>query len=224
MTTYFASIALLALDLIGVFAFALSGNLLAARKGYDITGGLVLGFLAGLGGGVIRDLLLDLPPLAFANPIYLVPPIVSALIVYLFGAHIERRRLAVLTVDAVGLATFCITGATVALNSGANIPTALFMGVLTAAGGGLLRDVFANENPAVFSPTELYIVPAFVGACLTVLCKTLGPWNAWIAVAIAVAVFAFRMLALRHGWRVPGQVREARSQSTDLNRQADEAA
>ncbi len=213
VATYFTSIALLVLDLIGVFAFALSGNMLAARRGYDITGGLVLGYLAGLGGGIVRDLILDLPPLAFAKPIYLIPPLLSALLVYLFGSHVERRRQAVLTLDAVGLAIFCMTGATVALNNDANVPTAVVMGILTAAGGGMLRDVVANENPAVFNRNELYIVPAFVGATMTVTCKTVGPWNEWIAVLIAVGVFAFRMLALQRGWQVPGQVRESRGQN-----------
>lgn len=154
-------------DLMGVFFFALSGNLLAARKDIDITGGFILGLLAGLGGGIIRDVMLGVTPLALAKPVYLVPPLVAVVVVYLLGSVIHRVQTLIVACDAAGLGLFCTFGTARALDHGMPVASALLLGVVTAVGGGLMRDVVANEIPAVFSGSNLYVIPAATGAALT---------------------------------------------------------
>lgn len=202
-----ASPLLLWFDLVGVFFFALSGSLLAARKNIDITGGLVLGLLAGLGGGIIRDVMLGVTPLAFARPILLVPPLVASAVVYLLGAHLHRVRTLIVVFDAAGLGLFCTFGTARALEHGMPIASALLLGVVTAVGGGLLRDVVANEIPAVFSGSDLYIIPATTGAALTALAVATGTWGPIAAVVLSASAFAFRMVAWRLQWRVPAPMR-----------------
>ena len=198
---------LVVLDLIGVFFFAVSGNLLAARKDIDITGGLVLGLLAGLGGGIIRDVLLGVTPIALSEPIYLVPPFLAAAAVYLLGSLVHRVRLFIVIFDAGGLGLFCTFGTVRALDHGMPIVSALLLGVTTAVGGGLLRDVVANEIPAVFSGSDLYIIPATTGAALTALAVATDTWGPVASILIPVFAFSFRMIAWRMQWRVPPPMR-----------------
>ncbi|MGC3022488.1 MULTISPECIES: trimeric intracellular cation channel family protein [unclassified Brevibacterium] len=198
----------LALDLTGTFAFAVSGVLLAARRNFDITGGLVLGTLTGIGGGMIRDVLLDRVPNAIAQPIYLAPPVIATLLIYMIGSHISRARIWIVAFDAMGLGLFSVTGTTIALAAGTNYPAALLMGALTACGGGLMRDAVASEDPAIFRGTDLYLIPALLGSGLTILAEVTGLLGAISSLIIAAAAFAFRMLAWKLQWRVPQPMRQ----------------
>lgn len=194
----------LLLDLLGVFFFAVSGSLLAARKGFDIVGSLLLASLVGLGGGIIRDLILNTgPPAAFGNQLYLVPPLAAAAMVYFTVQNLQRIGRVLLVFDGGGLALFCITGALKALDSGMNPVASILLGVTTAVGGGILRDVTANEVPKIFDPKDLYAIPALVGACLTTAMWHLGWINFATGTLIAVVVFSLRMLSLHFGWHAP---------------------
>ena len=186
----FTETVLLVLDLLGTFVFAISGVLLAARRGYDITGGLVLGLLAGIGGGMIRDILLDRVPNALAHPIYLAPPLLATLLIYLIGQRTLRARIWIIVFDALGMGLFSLTGTAIALEAGAQAPVALLMGALTACGGGLLRDVVANEDPAIFRGTDLYLIPALFGSGLTILADRLGLLGGVTSVLIAACSIA----------------------------------
>lgn len=194
-------------DLAGVFFFALSGNLLAARKNIDITGGLVLGLMAGLGGGIIRDVLLGVTPLALERPVYLVPPLVAAASVYLLGALVHRVRTLIVVFDAMGLGLFCTFGTARALDHDMPVASAILLGVITAVGGGLMRDVVANEIPAVFNGSDLYVIPALTGATLTAWAVSGDWWGPAAAVGLSAWAFAFRMTAWRLQWRVPAPMR-----------------
>lgn len=194
----------LALDLLGVFFFAVSGSLLAARKGFDLVGSLLLGSLVGLGGGVVRDIILAQgPPAAFTNPIYMAAPLLAAVVVYFLAGRVEKVSRLVLTFDAGGLALFCITGTLKALDFGMNGYAAILLGVTTAVGGGILRDVTANRVPRVFDPKDLYAIPAFLGAALTTGLWHLGWLNLFTGTAVAVVVFGLRLLSLKYGWHAP---------------------
>lgn len=194
----------LLLDLAGVFFFAVSGCLLAARKEFDIVGSLLLGSMVGLGGGVVRDLVLSAgPPAAFSNPVYLVPPLLATVLVYLLPGRVERSRWLLLTFDAGGLALFCITGSLKALEYGMNPVAATLLGVTTAVGGGILRDITANQVPRVFDPRDLYAIPAMLGSALATGLEQLGWLNLVTGTLAAVAVFALRLLSLRFGWHAP---------------------
>lgn len=193
----------LVLDLLGTFFFAISGSLLAAQRGYDIIGSLLLGSLTGLGGGVIRDLIIGRAPVAFDRPIHLAAPVAAAVLVYFLATRVERHSRPLLIFDAGGLALFCTTGTATALNAGMNPIAAVLLGVTTGVGGGLLRDVVANRDPQLFTPSDLYAVPAFLGAVLTA-----GLWFSPIPTALAtffaaVVVFVFRVLSLHFHWRIP---------------------
>lgn len=201
--TFPFDIALVWLDLAGVFFFAVSGSLLAARKQFDILGSLLLASLVSLGGGVIRDIILNTVPAAFTNPAYLVPPVLATVLVYFLFSSVQRYTSLLVLFDAGGLALFCITGTLKALSLGVNPVAAVLLGVTTSVGGGLLRDITANEVPQLFNPRDLYALPAFTGAALTSVLWVSGTFNAVTACAVAAVVFAFRVVAWRRSWYVP---------------------
>ena len=193
----------LALDLLGTFFFAISGSLLAAQRGFDIVASLLLGSLTGLGGGVVRDLVLGRPPAAFNEPIHLIPPVLAAIVVFFMSSHVQRFWTLILVFDAVGLAVFCTTGTVTALDYDMNPIASLLLGVTTAVGGGLMRDVVANHDPQLFNPRDLYAVPAFAGSALIVVFWQFG-WDGDVALySVSAAVLIFRLLSLKFNWRVP---------------------
>jgi uncharacterized membrane protein YeiH len=202
--------AALILDLFGVFFFAVSGSLLAARKGFDFIGSLLLASLASLGGGVARDVIISVDPVAFTNPLYLVPPVLATVLVHFLYARFERVTSLLMLFDAGGLALFCIVGALKAVNNGWNPVAAVLLGVTTAVGGGLLRDVVANEVPQLFNPGDIYALPAFLGAALTVVLEKFELFNVLTGVAVAGLVFLLRVLAWRAGWHAPLATRSPR--------------
>nr|AIA13603.1 UPF0126 domain protein [uncultured bacterium] len=193
-------------DLLGVFFFGVSGSLLAARRGFDITGSLLLAGLTGIGGGIARDVILGQVPTAFANPYYFVPPTLAAVLVYFVAPGVQRLKRPLLVFDAAGLALFCTAGTIKALEAGMNPVAAALLGVTTAVGGGLLRDVVANQTPSIFDPRDLYAVPAMLGAGLiaTLWVVGIGGW-AW-ELGVAAIVFALRLISLKFRWRVPKAV------------------
>lgn len=200
---------LLAVDLLGVFCFALSGCLLAASRRFDVFGSFLLGMVTGLGGGIIRDVVLDgFVPTAFDRPVYLVAPFVATVVVRLGWITPGRFRRTLLLFDAGGLALFSVSGTLIALRHGLNPVGATLMGVTTVAGGGLLRDVIAREVPQVVrTDGGLYAVPAAVGAALVAGAAALG-LNPHLRVGpaelvVIALVFGFRGLALRQGWQLP---------------------
>lgn len=203
---------LLVLDLLGVFFFAVSGSLLAARRQFDLIGSVFLAFLAGLGGGVVRDLIINEDvPNAFANPLYLIPPALAATLVYFRLITQGRLRRTLLVFDAAGLALFCVTGTRTALAAGIEPIMAILLGVATGVVGGLLRDVVANEVPEIFNRHGLYAVPALLGAGLSSLLWTLDLFNWLTAALVMLAVFAFRLVSFRRRWMAPNAARGADS-------------
>lgn len=198
---------LLVADLIGVFAFAVSGNLLAARKDIDILGSLVLGMAVGLGGGIMRDVILGRLPVSLEAPYYLIPPVLSTVLVYFVGRRVDVARGPIVAFDALGLGVFVTTGTAIGMAAGVPTASAILLGVLTGVGGGMIRDVLANEIPAVFNSSDLYILPGIAGAAITALVWHLGWYGPWWTVGIAVFVFVFRMLGWWFEWRVPHPMR-----------------
>ncbi|WP_318842881.1 trimeric intracellular cation channel family protein [Myceligenerans pegani] len=204
----------LAMDLAGVFFFAMSGSLLAARRRFDVVGSLMLGTCVGLGGGILRDLVIGQGvPHAFASPVYLLPPVLATVLVYRFAASEHRYRNALTAFDAAGMALFCISGTHIALEAGLNPVAAAILGMISAVGGGVIRDVVANEDPQLFHPRGLYAIAALLGAGLTSAAASLGWTNAGTGPGIAVLVFALRMLSLRYRWEIPLAARRPREPS-----------
>jgi uncharacterized membrane protein YeiH len=191
------------LDLTGIFVFALSGALLGVRVRFDIVGIMVLAVITGIGGGIIRDVLIgDVPPASFRDWRYFLVPAVAALIVFRFHPGLRRIERFINTFDAAGLGLFCATGASKALFFGLDPVPSVLMGVVSGVGGGVLRDVLAGRSPVVLRE-DLYVVPAVVGATLVVIAYQAGWFPAWIPLAAAGVCFGLRVLAIRFHWRAP---------------------
>ncbi len=154
------------LDLVGIFVFAISGALLAVRKNFDVFGMAVLAEVTALGGGLFRDVVIGaVPPAAFTDLGYFLTPLFATLVVFFLHPHVERIQRAVYVFDAAGLGLFCVSGTTKAYAYGLNLTASATMGLATAVGGGVLRDVLANEVPSLLRwDRDLYAVPAIVGA------------------------------------------------------------
>jgi uncharacterized membrane protein YeiH len=162
--------ALLVLDLVGTFAFAVNGALTAVRAVHvDIVGVVTLGMITAVGGGIVRDVLLGaLPPATFVDWRYLAVAAAGGLIAFLFGRWLDRFAGSIDVLDAAGLSLFAVTGAVKALELGVGPAQAIILGTVTAVGGGTLRDVLIRQVPGVLS-SGLYAIPALVGAALVVL-------------------------------------------------------
>ena len=144
------SILLLVLDLSGIFVFAISGALVAVRRQLDVFGVLVLAGTTGLGGGFLRDVLIDAtPPAALADWRYLLVPVLAGLLTFAFHPAVGRAERVVTLFDAAGLGLFCVTGAVKALEYGLGPVPAALMGMVTGIGGGIARDLLAGRTPAV---------------------------------------------------------------------------
>ncbi|MGF1427621.1 trimeric intracellular cation channel family protein [Kitasatospora sp. LaBMicrA B282] len=193
------------LDLIGIFVFALSGGLLAVRKNMDIFGICVLAEATALGGGVMRDLLIGAtPPAAFTNLGYFLTPLVAGIVVFFLHPEVERINRTVQTLDALGLGLFCVTGTVKAHDHGLGAVASVALGMLTAAGGGVIRDVLAMETPSLLRwDREVYAVPALVGSTLVTVLIAIGHLTTVTASSAAMIAFVLRMLALKYGWRAP---------------------
>jgi uncharacterized membrane protein YeiH len=207
---------LLTVDLTGVFVFGLSGGLLAVRKRLDVFGVAVLSIAAALGGGLLRDVLIGaVPPVALTDWRYVGAALAAAALVFVAHRHLERLGPAVRIFDALGLGFFAVAGASKALNEGLPGFAAVGIGVLTAIGGGVVRDLLAGEVPLVLR-REIYAVAALVGATVvtvTTVAGEYGPLPAAIAIGVTVAI---RLLALRKDWHAPTALEpRARSDATD---------
>ncbi|MCQ4084321.1 trimeric intracellular cation channel family protein [Streptomyces sp. RB6PN25] len=194
-----------ALDLAGIFVFAISGALLAVRKNLDVFGMVVLAEATGLGGGVIRDLIIGaVPPAAFTNLGYFLTPLLAAGLVFFLHPQVERITRAVMVVDAAGLGLFCVTGTTKAHAYHLDLTASATLGVVSAVGGGVIRDVLAQEVPSLLRwDRDLYAVPAMVGAAIVAL---LFHFHAFTGVGggiAALVTFVMRLLAMRYGWHGP---------------------
>lgn len=199
--------AILIADLLGVFFFAESGALLAARRRFDLVGSLLLATMAGLGGGLFRDIVLNQGlPNAFARPIYLLPVVVAVLLVYVKAITEDRWRRTILAFDAAGLALFCVSGTMIAFEAGAPPVPAALLGASTAVVGGLLRDVVSIQVPFIFDQRGVYAIPALFGAAITAFLEVTELFNLWTALATIVLVFSFRMTAWHFKWMMPGAV------------------
>ncbi|GAA3052488.1 trimeric intracellular cation channel family protein [Kitasatospora albolonga] len=193
------------LDLIGIFVFALSGGLLAVRKNMDIFGICVLAEATALGGGVMRDLVIGATPVvAFTNLGYFVTPLLAGVVVFFLHPEVERINRSVQTLDALGLGLFCVTGTAKAHDYGLGSVSSVALGMLTAAGGGVIRDVLAHETPSLLRwDREIYAVPALVGAAMVAVLTATGALTTATGTAAALTAFVLRMLALKYGWRAP---------------------
>lgn len=196
----------LSLDLGATLLFGLSGALLAARRGYDPVGLFMVALATGVGGGLLRDglFLQQGPPVCVQDGSYLLVILVASVLGYFFAAWLDRIRGVLVVVDALGLGTYAVVGVQKSLAIGLGVGAAMFIGIINAVGGGLLRDVLVREEPVLFKPGEYYALVAALGAGLFGLLTVQLRWPAGQAAALAIAAtFALRMVSLRLGWKTP---------------------
>lgn len=192
-----------ALDLLGTFVFGLSGGTLAVRRGLDLVGVLALSVAAALAGGMVRDVLLGATPVAaLADARYLLAALGAGVVAFLAHPFVERLGKPVMAFDALGLGLFAVTGCRKALAYGLDPPAALLLGVLTAVGGGVVRDLLVAEVPRVLRE-EVYALAAFVGAGIVVLGEALGWPDTPVTLAGVAAAFILRIVSVRFGWSAP---------------------
>jgi uncharacterized membrane protein YeiH len=193
----------LVLDLTGTFVFALSGALAGVKRELDLFGVLVLSFAAANSGGITRDVLIGaVPPAAVNDWRYLGVSLFAGVITFYFSPLIVRMSNPVLLFDAAGLALFAVSGASKALAYGLNPVMAIALGMVTGIGGGMVRDVLLAEIPTVLR-AELYAVTALAAAAVIVIGHTLRLPVAPVTAVALILCFWLRVMAIRHGWRLP---------------------
>ena len=189
---------LLVLDLVGVFVFALSGGLAAVRHRLDLFGVLVLSCCAGLGGGVLRDVLIGaVPPVGISDGRLVATACAAGLVTFVLHPRMGRLRRAVLLLDAAGLGLFVVAGTLKALESGTSVLAAVVVGMITGIGGGVVRDMLTGQVPEVLAQTELYATPALLGAAAFALAWKADVAGPAVTVAAVLAVVGVRLFALR---------------------------
>jgi uncharacterized membrane protein YeiH len=191
------------LDLAAVFSSALMGALVAVRRDFDVVGVLALALVTGLGGGIIRDVLLNQVPVFLEKPSYPAAALAAGALAFFFAPLLGRIGWLLLVSDAIGLGLYGVVGADKALVNGIDPFPAVLVGLAAAVGGGVLRDVLTAQPPAIFRRGELYALTALAGIVLYVVLDRAGVRIA-IGAALAVAVTTgLRVVAVRLGWEAP---------------------
>jgi uncharacterized membrane protein YeiH len=193
---------LLVLNLMGTFVFGLSGGMTGVRVKLDVFGAVVLAAAVGLAGGIIRDLLIGIPPATFRDWRYLAVVGGAGLVTILAHPAINRLQRPIQALDAAGLALFCVTGAATALAHRLGPAEAVILGAITGIGGGMVRDILVGEIPTVLRG-GLYAIPALVGAGIVVAAYQTGDHTVTFPIVGAAVCFLMRMAGLHYGIGLP---------------------
>jgi uncharacterized membrane protein YeiH len=192
------------IDLSATCLYAMTGALLAIRRHYDIIGLFVLALVSGVGGGLIRDgiFIQHGPPMAMSDGRYLIVVVVGCVGAALFRNRVARLQTAFLFADALGFGCYAVVGVEHALNAQLPVVTSIMIGVVTACGGGLLRDVLVRDEPLLFKPGQLYVLAALIGASLFTLLLLFFKVSTMTAALVAIgSSFVFRVLAIAFNWK-----------------------
>ncbi len=195
---------LLVLDLFGTAVFAITGALAAIEKKLDLFGLLVLAFITAIGGGTIRDAMMNaLPPPYMSNNVYFAVILAAALITFLIPGLFRRLAKPIVVFDAFGLGLFAILGTAKALNAGFGPVPSVLLGLVTAIGGGVIRDILRGEIPFVFT-SELYALAALIGSAMYYILSITPRVPQPLAMIAGIsATFILRLLAVRFRLRLP---------------------
>lgn len=202
MLTGFSPDLILALNLAGTFVFGISGGLAAVRNGLDLFGAVVLASVVGLAGGVIRDVLIGVPPATLGDWRYLAVAGGAGLVTSVAHPAIGRAQRPIDTLDAAGLSLFCVTGAAIALSHHLGVLDSIILGAISGIGGGMVRDVLVREIPVVLRG-GLYAIPALLGAAIVVFAYRQGNHSIAFPIVGAAVCFGIRMLGLRYDVNLP---------------------
>lgn len=191
-----------AIEFVGTFAFALSGIRLASAKRFDIFGAWIVGMATAIGGGTFRDLLLGVSPFWMTNSIYFICCAIAVVWVMVFGKYLIRQKSTWFIFDTIGLALFNVIGIEKTLAMGYPAWTAITMGGITGAAGGIIRDVLINEVPLIFRK-EIYALACALGGVVYILCQRANFTVEICALLSSIVVIATRVLAVHYHWHLP---------------------
>lgn len=201
-TTLRLPVSFVVIEFIGTFAFALSGIRLASAKRFDIFGAWIVGMATAIGGGTLRDFMLGVNPFWMTNHLYFICCGVAVLWVMAFGKYLIRQDNTWFIFDTIGLALFNVIGIEKTLNMGFPYWTAITMGSITGAAGGVIRDVFINEVPLIFRK-EIYALACVAGGIVYALCHVMGLSAEINALLSSFTVIIIRVLAVKYHWHLP---------------------
>ncbi len=191
------------LDLIGVVACSVAASILAQRKGLDIAGAFFISTVGAIGGGTVRDILLNHHPIFWLHQTYyLVAIIISSVLTLIFYRMIIRLNRALITFDAIGLAAFTVIGVEIATGQNMSPFIAVIMGIITATVGGILRDIICNELPLVLHK-EIYITASLIGGCVLITLMRLGVGKEIAYTISLISIFGIRMFAVHNDLCLP---------------------
>ena len=191
------------LDYLGTVAFAVTGASKAIAHKADIFGIIVLATVVGVAGGITRDVIFGRFPTAFSDPIYVSMTVITGIVMFLLSSYFKKRMNIWLIFDAVGLGVFSIIGASIAYQIvGLDFLPIMFGGVITAIGGGILRDVFVREIPIVFVK-EVYAVASIIGIVIFYIILFYGINMQIASIVGIVAATGVRLLAMKFNWNLP---------------------
>ncbi|MFN7096410.1 MAG: trimeric intracellular cation channel family protein [Gammaproteobacteria bacterium] len=192
------------LQIVGTIFFAVSGALSAYKKDFDVTSVMLIAFAVGNGGGTMRDVLIGATPVFWMQqPMYIVLTMLTGLIVFFVAEHFDVSSKAFLIADALELGVFAIAGAQKTLTFGLPPIVAIMMGVLSAVGGGIIRDVLSGDVPLILKP-EIYATAALAGATVFVILHVYVPGIKYIAgISCALTVILIRLGTIKWGWQLP---------------------
>lgn len=208
-----------AIEYIATFCCGLLGGLCAVKKKYDFIAILMTVWLTGLGGGIIRDVLLGIfPPVGVSDKGLIITSLLASVTVAIIYPEVDRLKWIMVALDALALGLYAVNGTQKALIYHTSGMTAVFMGLITAIGGGLIRDILINDVPSVIRDSHWYTVPAIIGSILTVFVTRAYqgghiPFSLEVTFDIAIVAFVviLRVLSVRFDWKVPGALRRTRA-------------
>jgi uncharacterized membrane protein YeiH len=189
-------------DVLAAVVFAVSGSLVASRKGLDVMGFMWLAVITGVGGGTVRDLILGVPVFWVQSPVYVTACLVTAVVMHFVAPLVESRYQTLLWFDAFGLALVTLAGTVKALDAGAGVLVAIAMGVVTGCLGGIIRDTLGHV-PSVILRHEIYVTASALGACAYVALTALGSGRQVAMIAGFFVTFVVRGLAIKFNWSLP---------------------
>lgn len=190
------------LEITGTFAFAISGIRLAAKKEFDVFGAYIIGLITAIGGGTLRDVLLDKTPFWLLDPSYFITTLIALIAVILFKKRLVYLGGTLFIFDSIGLGLFTIVGLTKSLEMGLPHWACILMGTITGSFGGVLRDVFINEVPLLFKK-DIYALSCVIGGVLYFTLKYLEINSFYIEICSALLIIALRILAVKYHWELP---------------------
>lgn len=191
-------------ELVGTAVFAASGASAAVAKRLDMFGVVVIGAITALGGGAMRDVLINAPPLVLADWRYAAVAVLAAVAVFFFHPALSRLRIAMLLLDAAGLALFTVVGTAKGLDYDLAVYAACIVGVLSGVGGGILRDVLTQEIPVILR-ADFYALAAAIGSVIVAAGAPLESRIGSLALSLTAAtvIFVVRLIAIKYRWQAP---------------------